>query len=291
MEKRPLPADRHPCPSRPWLAPGMFRRFALCLLVFPLVACMSTVEGQGTAAPTTTTSPPPPPPKGAYTPGDCLAVEAGIEVVPCAEPHDYEITLSDELPSGVPDTFPPELDTVVGPTCRQELVELTGSPDVEASLVEAAYVWPREPQWQAGERWYSCLASVDSTNGETTRRTGSLRDALVDGLGDLRQCLVGGPSDPGPAVMVSCDQPHRSEAVTPVVKLGELTDPPPTEADIQEVTVKTCKSAVSEYLGGLPDGIGFGMGYGSPEQWPAGYNIGTCMAVSDTPVTGLMGGS
>lgn len=120
--------------------------------------------------------------------------------------------------------FPPELDTVVGPTCP--------------------------------------LASVNSTNGETTRRTGSLRDALADGLGDLRQCLVGGPSDP-----------------------------PPTGADIQEVTFGTCKPAVEEYLGGLRDGVGFGMSYGSAEQWPAGYNIGTCMAVSDAPVTGLMGAS
>jgi hypothetical protein len=269
----------------------MFRRVALCLLVFPLAACMSTVDGRPaaaptSAAPTTTTEPVP---AGAYTPGDCLAIEDGIEVVPCDRPHDYEITLSDELPAGVPDTFPPELDTVVGPTCREELIELTGSPDVEASLVEAAYVWPHEPQWQAGERWYSCLASVDSTNGETTRRTGSLRDALADGLGDLRQCLVGAPADPGPPVMVSCDQPHRSEAVTPVVDLGELTGPPPTEARIQEVTFGECKTAVEAYLGGERDGVGVGMSYGSPEQWPAGYTTGTCMAVSDTPVTGLMG--
>ena len=271
----------------------MFRRVVLCLLAFPLVACMSTVEGRPAAAPVRTTPPTTtttePPPAGAYTPGDCLAIEDGIQVVSCDQPHDYEITLSDELPATVPDTFPPELDTVVGPTCRQQLVEYTGSTDVEASLVEAAYVWPHEPQWQAGERWYSCLASVDSTNGETTRRTGSLRDVLADGLGDLRQCLVGGPTDPGPPIMVSCDQPHRSEAVTPVVKLGELTDPPPTEADIQEVTFGECKKAVENYLGGERAGVGFGMSYGSPEQWPAGYNIGTCMAISDTPVTGLMG--
>jgi hypothetical protein len=271
----------------------MFRRLALCLLAFPLAACVSSVDGRPAAAPTsatpTTTTTSPPPPEGAYTPGDCLAVAESLEVVPCDEPHEYEITLSGELPPEVPDTFPPELDTVVGPACRQELVELTGSADVEASLVEAAYVWPRETRWQAGERWYSCLASVDSANSETVRRTGSLRGALADGLGDLRQCLVGAPADPGPAVMVSCDQPHRSEAVTPVVELGELTGPPPTEAEIQEVTFGACEDAVSEYLGGEREGVGIGMSYGSPEQWPAGYNTGTCMAVSDVPVTGLMG--
>ena len=268
----------------------MLRRVVLCLLVLPLAACVSTVDGSPSATvtvPATTTTDPPP--EGAYEPGGCLAVEGVVKAVPCAEPHDYEITLSDELPAGVPPAYPPELDTVVGPTCRAELVEFTGSPDVEASLVEAAYVWPPEPRWQAGERWYSCLASVDSTNGETTRRTGSVRDALAAGLGDLRQCLVGGPSDPGPPVMVSCDQPHRSEAVTPVVALGEPTDPPPTEADIQKVTFGECRTAVEKYLGGERDGVGFGMSYGSPEQWPAGYNTGTCMAVSDTPVTGLMG--
>lgn len=212
-----------------------------------------------------------------------------IRTVSCDEPHDYEVTLSDELPASVPGTFPPELDTVVGPTCRTVLVDYTGSTDVEASLVEAAYVWPREPEWNAGQRWYSCLASVDSTNGETTRRTGTLRDILADGLGDLRQCLVDGPADPGPPRMVSCDQPHRSEAVTPVVVLGEVTGPPPTTADIESVTMGECRDAVEDYLGGERDGVGFGMGYGSPEQWPAGYNTGTCVAVSDTPVTGLMG--
>ena len=194
----------------------MFRRLALCLLAFPLAACVSSVDGRSVAAPTSATPPPttttsPPPPEGAYTPGDCLAVAESLEVVPCDEPHEYEITLSGELPPDVPDTFPPELDTVVGPACRQELVELTGSEDVEASLVEAAYVWPREPRWQAGERWYSCLASG------------------------------------------------------------------------------ACEDAVSEYLGGERDGVGIGMSYGSPEQWPAGYNTGTCMAVSDVPVTGLVG--
>ncbi|MFC4855362.1 septum formation family protein [Actinophytocola glycyrrhizae] len=272
----------------------MFRRVVPFLVAVPLAACVSTVGGKSAAAPvptapTTTTTTTGPPPDGAYPPGDCLAIEDGIQVVSCEEPHEYEVTLSDELPAGVPDTFPPELATVVGPTCRETLVEFTGSTDVEASLVEAAYVWPTEPRWRAGQRWYSCLASVDSANGETTRRTGSLRDVLADGLGDLRQCLVGGPADPGPAIMVSCDQPHRSEAVTPVVKLGELSGPPPTRADIEAVTTGECRAAVEEYLGGERDGVGFGMSYGSPEQWPAGYNTGTCMAISDAPVTGLMG--
>ncbi len=230
-----------------------------------------------------------PPPEGAYEPGGCLVVDDVVEAVPCEEPHDYEITLSGELPADVPATYPPELDTVVGPTCRGEPVEYTGTADVEASLVEAAYVWPPEPRWQAGERWYSCLASVESTNGEKTRRTGSIRDVLAGGLGDLRQCLVGGPTDPGTPITVSCDRPHRSEAVTPVVALGELTDPPPTEADIQSVTFGECKAAVEDYLGGERQGVGFGMSYGSSEQWQAGHNTGTCMAVSDTPVTGLMG--
>ncbi|GAB1516052.1 septum formation family protein [Actinophytocola sp. KF-1] len=271
----------------------MSRRAALCLLVLPLAACMSSVDGQPVAGaalpPSSTTSAPPPVPAGAYTPGDCLAIEDGITLVPCAEPHEYEVTRSGELPATVPDTFPPELDTVIGPSCHDVLADYTGSAEVEASLVEAAYVWPHEPEWRAGQRWYSCLAGVYADNGEVAARTGSLRDVLTDGLGELRQCRVGSPADPGPALTVPCDRPHRSEAVTPVVVLGEPTDPPPAAADVQDVIFRECKAAVEAYLGGERDGVGFGMSYGSPEQWIAGSTTGTCMAISDTPVTGLMG--
>jgi hypothetical protein len=49
-----------------------------------------------------------------------------------------------------------------------------------------------------------------------------------------------------------------------VVKLGEAAEPPPTQAEIQEVTFGECEGAVEAHLGGERAGVGFGVSHGSP---------------------------
>ena len=264
-----------------------------CLVVVPLAAgCVSTVAGApragGTVPPTTTTTDPPK--VGRYAVGDCLVPEDSTPV-PCGEPHDYEVTISDHLPAGIPDTYPPELDIVAGPVCISRLADYTGNDDADASRLQPAYVWPDETEWAAGERWFACLVSEDDPYGNPVPRIGSVRDVLADGLGDLRACLIGRPADPGDIQMVPCDQPHRSEAVPPVIVLGEVEDPAPTQDEILGMTNGPCRDAVRDYLGGEErPGVSWGMTYGSPEQWKQGFVTATCFAISDTSVTGLMGG-
>jgi hypothetical protein len=272
------------------------RRLVLVCLALTLVSgCVSRVGGAPRAVetpPTTTTTTPtwePPPKVGRYAAGDCV-VAADQTPVPCGQPHEYEVMLSDHLPAGVPDTYPPELDTVVGPVCIATIAEYTGNPDADASRLQAAYLWPDPDEWTAGQRWFACLVSEDDVTG-TVQRTGSVRDVLADGLGDLRQCLEGKPADAGPSRSLPCDQPHHSEAVEPVIVLGKVADPAPSQDEILAKTNDPCRAAVREYLGGQERaGISWGMTYGSPEQWKQGFVTATCFAVSEQPVTGTLAG-
>ena len=272
------------------------RRLLPALLTLALVSgCVSRVGGAPvvghSASPTTTTTTWEPPPKvGRYAPGDCV-LATDQTPISCDQPHDYEVTLSDDLPAGVPATYPPELDTVAGPTCIATIAKYTGNPDAEASRLQAAYVWPDDTEWTAGQRWFACLVSETDLNGDPVRRTGTVRGVLADGLGDLRQCLEGKPADPGDSRTVPCDQPHHSEAVEPVIVLGKVSDPAPSQDEITEKTNGPCRAAVREYLGGEErDGVSWGMTYGSPEQWKQGFVTATCFAVSEQPVTGSLAG-
>lgn len=271
----------------------MRRLFLACLTVVLVSGCVSKVGGPpragGSSTPTTTTSTWEPPPKvGRYAPGDCIVADEQAPVS-CGRPHDYEVTLSDELPPGVPATYPPDLDTVAGPVCIETLAKYTGSPDVDASLLQPAYLWPDSDEWAAGQRWFACLVSEDDVDGGAVRRSGSVRDVLADGLGDLRQCMENRPADPGESRNVPCDQPHRSEAVEPVIVLGDVSDPAPSQDEILAKTNEPCREQVREYIGGEErDGISWGMTYGSPEQWKTGFVTATCFVVSEQPVTGTL---
>jgi hypothetical protein len=271
----------------------MRRLFLACLTVVLASGCVSKVGAPprtgGSSAPTTTTSTWEPPPKvGRYAAGDCVVADEQAPVS-CGRPHDYEVTLSDELPSGVPATYPPELDTVAGPVCIETLAKYTGSPDVDASRLQPAYLWPDSDEWAAGQRWFACLVSEDDVDGGAVRRSGSVRDVLADGLGDLRQCMENRPADPGESRNVPCDQPHRSEAVEPVIVLGDVSDPAPSQDEILAKTNEPCREQVREYIGGEErDGISWGMTYGSPEQWKKGFVTATCFVVSEQPVTGTL---
>ena len=264
---------------------------AVSVAVLVSAGCSAAVQGSPLPAPSRSSPAPSsaPLPVGAHRPGECLSVSDGIAVVPCDRPHKYEVMVSDALPATIPATYPPKLGTTIGPICKSTLVPYTGSPDVAASRIEAAMLWPQEPEWTAGQRWFACLVDEHGLGG-TVQRTGSLRGVLTGGLGAFRQCLAGNPADPGPAQVVPCEQPHLSEAVTPVLVLGAATDPVPTADQVTARANPFCHDAVATHLGRPRTDVGTGWTYGSPEQWKSGYVTATCFAVAASPVTGSLSG-
>ena len=238
---------------------------------------------------TTTATEPPPKRVGTYGPGDCLAiVDNAFQPVGCEREHRAEVVLSDHLPAGFPADFPP-VGTTISPTCRDAVAAYLAGPDAEATRLEHRVLWPTREQWAAGERWFACAMLERGPDNKAATRTGSLRGALSAGLGALRRCYAGEPLDE-PTRVVPCDQPHRSEAVPGVVRLGSHTDPAPSHRTMMDLSLDRCTKAVEAYLGGSRPGVTASSVMPAPEYWSSGATTAVCYAITAEPVTGTLGG-
>jgi putative regulator of septum formation len=172
--------------------------------------------------------------------------------------------------------------------CRAALPGYLKSPDADASRLQAATAGPS--QGKDGARWFACLVSEEGPDGAPVRRTGSLAGALAGGLGTFQKCIVGEPLEDGPARIVPCDRPHRSEAVPGVLALGSPTDPPPTLRQLTSRALDHCRMTVNAFLGGARPGVRPSARAPLPEEWPDGDTSAICYAVTEKPVTGSLRG-
>ena len=109
--------------------------------------------------------------------GECMtdsgtAADPNIQVMPCAEPHAFEVYATTELAAGV---YPGigDADAQAQEFCRSEFVEFVGV-EYDASALELQYFYPVESEWSdEGGRSVVCL--VGDAGGEPS--TGTLRDA------------------------------------------------------------------------------------------------------------------
>jgi hypothetical protein len=114
----------------------------------------------------------------ALTVGDCMRDSAGeasldsVQIVDCAEPHEFEVYASVALPG---DRFPgaAAIDELADPQCRAAFEALIGIPR-ENSRLAYDLVYPTQESWQAGDREVLCRVAEPDGRGGTLTRTGSL---------------------------------------------------------------------------------------------------------------------
>jgi Septum formation len=101
--------------------------------------------------------------------GQGNAAAAGLTVVPCEEPHDYEAIGAMDLTGEV---YPgeDEVRRSAEDFCLPEFGRFVGIPHADSALL-LRYVHPTADSWEAGDRTITCLVSGE---GQTT---GSLRNA------------------------------------------------------------------------------------------------------------------
>lgn len=95
-----------------------------------------------------------------------------IQVLPCTEPHAFEVFATTELPDG---DYPGigEADAQAQEFCRSEFLGFIGV-DYDASSLELQYFYPVESEWyDDGGRMVACL--VGAAGGDPA--TGTLRDS------------------------------------------------------------------------------------------------------------------
>lgn len=109
--------------------------------------------------------------------GDCMtdsgtAARPAIQVIPCGEPHGFEVYATTELPAGeYPGTG--EADAQAQEFCRGEFTEFVGL-EYDASALDLQYFYPVEAEW-ADDGGRSVICLVGAPGGEPS--SGTLRDA------------------------------------------------------------------------------------------------------------------
>ncbi|MGO2111175.1 MAG: septum formation family protein [Pseudoclavibacter sp.] len=106
--------------------------------------------------------------------GDCLNEPDGteiseVELVPCSEPHDYEVFAEQELPEGEFDSA--AIDQAIEDYCPVEFETFVGVSYDESELYYTAFT-PTATSWDSGDRLIQCIIYDDA--GQTT---GSLAGA------------------------------------------------------------------------------------------------------------------
>lgn len=260
-----------------------------------LVALSAGCTAAPEQAPAPPAPPPPPaqpsepPPKqaGTYRAGNCLTfANNDYQLIGCEAEHQAEVIMSDHLPADFPAEYPPS-STPVAPTCRTEMARYLGSPDVPATRLEHRVLWPTAEQWNSGERWFACAILERDPDNKAAKRTGSLAGALSAGLGSLRKCYTEDPLDDGTRV-VSCDQPHRSEATPGVIPLGSHTDPAPSYDESMKKALPLCETAITKFLDGKQTAAQPSFILPAAEFWASGATAGVCYISTAEPVTGTL---
>ncbi|HEV7199371.1 MAG TPA: septum formation family protein [Candidatus Limnocylindria bacterium] len=98
-----------------------------------------------------------------------------VEVVDCANAHDYEIYAVDDYPaeSGADYVGEEEIGTFVQTTCLDGFEEFVGM-TYEESELDIYYLAPTEDSWGSGDREVLCAAYLPSDTGDPEPVEGTL---------------------------------------------------------------------------------------------------------------------
>ncbi|MEU4801599.1 septum formation family protein [Actinosynnema sp. NPDC023587] len=222
--------------------------------------------------------------------GQCT--DGALVVVDCAQPHEAETVGLGEF-TGMGGDYPSERDLrrqgISG--CRKAVAAYLGSPDHDATRLQAHILWPSRDGWAAGHRWRLCAVVELGPDGQRRERTGVVRDLLRGaGFGQVQLCAQGSPSKDADARITLCDGPHLAEAVPGVLTLGKPGDPTPSREQVDEKAREHCATAVAGYLGAhRQDVFASWRSFGS-QAWSEGFTTAVCYAEATRPFTGRLWG-
>ncbi|MEU5690683.1 septum formation family protein [Actinosynnema sp. NPDC020468] len=216
----------------------------------------------------------------------------GLAVVDCAAPHEAEVVgvggldgMSGGLPTDV------DLRKAALPGCRTAVTSYLGSPDHDATRLQARVFWPSRDGWARGDRWVLCTVVEVRPDGVVVKRSGSAKDLLkAAGFPTVQLCAEGSPAKDDSLKPTTCDRTHLAEAVPGVVGLGVVTDPVPSKDEVDTIVKSRCATAVRGYLNAdRPDVIASWRTFGE-QGWAEGFTTAVCYAEASRPFTGTLWG-
>ncbi|MDO5029972.1 MAG: septum formation family protein [Corynebacterium sp.] len=197
--------------------------------------------------------------------GDCLdwnlAEDLNISdfrVVPCAEPHAYEVakklqlTDFEEHPGQYSKTAAyPTQDNLIAlqnGVCRDTVTEyLQGKYDPHGRFITAPII-PSPSQWQKGDRALMCGIQVVDENGATTHINGPAAGQDQARVFEPGRCVT--VDEQGAINQVPCTEDHVMESTGIINLRDHFGDNVPTDQEQNDVLAEQCVLRAQEYLGG-----------------------------------------
>ena len=220
-------------------------------------------------------------------PGSCLSWSkpraADAHIVPCSEPHLFEVTsvqnISKQYP---PKAKPPDLEQwrkLSDKLCTTNIEKYLGEPLDPYGRYSLNILRPTSQQWADGERAVRCGLQRTGPGGSLLPTTGHAAEQPQSSVFEPGTCLglkgkaVGDPVD--------CAKPHAYEIVATLdlTEQFKFTDGYPPAEDQEAWLDKECNAALKTYTGGadLSDkGLSLGWDVVKEESWSAGSTKVNC---------------
>ncbi|WP_053714449.1 septum formation family protein [Saccharothrix sp. NRRL B-16348] len=222
--------------------------------------------------------------------GQCT--DTGLAVLDCKTEHEAEVTevgLVDGLGAEYPNDR--DLRRAALPACRAALTKYLGSPDHDATRLQAHALWPSRDGWAKGDRWRVCTVVELKPDGTRVRRKTSAKDLLkAAGFGTVQLCATASPGEAKDPGITACDQPHKAEAVPGVLALGSHQEPTPSLDQVNAKAAEHCAKAVTNYVGAQREDVFASWRAFGSLAWSEGYTSAVCYAEATRPFTGRLWG-
>lgn len=220
-------------------------------------------------------------------PGQCLNWSQqrarDARVVPCTQPHLFEVTSVQDISRKYPPKAPPpslqKWREIADQRCGENIEKYLGGPLDPHGKYSLTILRPTESEWQSGERKVHCGLQRTDPGGGLLPTTGHAAEQPQSSVFEPGTCLgllgksVGGPVD--------CAKPHAYEIIATVDLTTEFkfTDGYPSAEDQNAWLDKKCNTALKAYTGGADiseQGLLLGWDTAGEESWNAGSTKVNC---------------
>jgi len=224
--------------------------------------------------------------------GSCLfwaqADVSDIHLVPCDQPHLYEVTavvnIADKYPAGVPSPNVDQWRSIAMERCTDPAQKYLGKPLDPYGKFTVSALRPGSQEWQDGDRDMRCVLQWAAPGGALQPIKGKVAGQSEAGVWDPGTCLaLAGKTVGNP---IECGQPHAYEIVATVDLKKKFTGGYPSQDDQAHWLDTECSNNVQAYAGGVDLGaqkLILTWDTREQESWDAGSTLVNCKVGAKLP--------
>ncbi|WP_091299779.1 septum formation family protein [Amycolatopsis xylanica] len=217
--------------------------------------------------------------------GSCLNWKqkdaADVHIVPCGEPHLFEVTSVEDIggqyPKGAPTPDIPTWERIAQEHCTGNAKNYLGKPLDPYGKFTVNILRPTAAQWTAGDRQLRCGLQWTGPGGSLQKLTGSAKDQQQSLVWEPGTCLAltgktfGDPTD--------CAREHSYEIIAKLDLKTKFPDSYPSQDDQKTWLDTECTKAAADYTGGADLGekkLILTWDTRETESWDAGSTLVNC---------------